>query len=411
MRAALTIAIATLTLGLASGLTPALQVRDDVSPVESIRMIDAEIGWAVTARCGPCPPHRESGLMLRTASGGTDWKDVTPADTSGRRIDVPYFHAFNSHIAWVSRVDPVGSMTTEIFHTINGGRTWRSTVIPARNVNSISFINPREGWLIAFFDAGSGNENVDIYRSTDGGESWIRVTSARDGGGESGLPYGDKSSIAFANPTTGWITGLGPKPDSLYLYVTRDGGRTWRQQNLLVPPPPPRQQSQPLPSEVKPHWDARARPPKFFTATDGIMRVDYAHYLFNDSTGDEQNTGVVFVYYVTHDGGTTWAYTASVPIGHIDDRRPSSFANMNHGWVKEEDTLYVTSDGGRRWTTIRPGALFADVTWLDFVSPKVGWAVRNTDPYGGGAKQTSPFLLKTMDGGRTWTAVTYTVLP
>src|SRR5439155_27039799 len=89
-------------------------------------------------------------------------------------------------------------------------------------------------------------------------------------------------------------------------------------------------------------------------------------------------------------------------------RQPSKFVNMNHGWVKDEDILYVTSDGGRRWMSIRHNLLFADVTQLEFISREVGSAVRS--PLHGDGKQTFPFLLKTKEAGRTWVPVPYTIL-
>ncbi len=65
---------------------------------------------------------------------------------------------------------------------------------------------------------------------------------------------------------------------------------------------------------------------------------------------------------------------------------------MNHGWVSDGDVLYATSDGGRRWTTIRPGYPFVNVAQIDFISPQVGWAA---------GEPGFPRLLKTEDGGRT----------
>ncbi len=63
----------------------------------------------------------------------------------------------------------------------------------------------------------------------------------------------------------------------------------------------------------------------------------------------------------------------------------------------------MTNDGGRQWTTVRPGPPFANVGGLDFISPRIGWAT--------GQALSDPFLLKSLDGGRTWTAVTpYTIL-
>src|SRR2546427_11792735 len=217
MRAALPVVMATLTLTLASPPTPALQARDDVSPLDSIQMTDAQIGWAATTRCGPCPPYVLSGLMLRTTSGGTQWKDVTPVDASGQRINVFHFHAFNSHIAWVMSAG-TGTTSIEVFRTVDGGRTWKGIAIPAPSARSISFINLREGWLLAPLVGYTGHEDVDIYRSTDGGGTWVKVVSATSYNVSSGVPNtGGKANLTFLKSKTGWIAGVTGLPNVLYL--------------------------------------------------------------------------------------------------------------------------------------------------------------------------------------------------
>lgn len=105
MRTALAIAAMTFTLGFASRPTSALQGSENVSPLGLIRIIDAQIGWATTARCGPCPPQIMSGRLVRTANGGTRWIDITPVDSSGKRIEVSYFYAFDASYAWAEK-DP-----------------------------------------------------------------------------------------------------------------------------------------------------------------------------------------------------------------------------------------------------------------------------------------------------------------
>jgi len=399
MRGALAIAIVTLIFGLASRPTSALQSSDSFSPLDSIQMIDAQIGWAVTARCDPCPPDIVSGLVLRTTNGGTQWKDVTPADSSGKRTGVIDFYVFNSQIAlvgtWVRKSSREGSV--EIFRTVDAGLTWKTITNPGWS--SISFLNPREGWLIHDIVGYTGHTDVDIYRSPDGGETWVKVSSNTDR--SSGLTnLSGMTGITFFTSATGWITGLSILSDWLYLYVTRDGGRTWQQQKL------------PLPPQLTPHWEAYLWPPRVVTAQDGILRADYTTSHRSDPMAQTEYTGPVIVFYVTHDGGTTWTYTTPVPVteSKVNPRpRPGTFIDMSHGWVKDEDTLYMTNDGGRQWTKIHSSQVFGDVTHLVFISPEAGWAVRNTDPYGGGARQTSPFLLKTLDGGRTWTALAYTI--
>lgn len=222
MRAALAIATAILMLALASRPMYGQMPAGDALALETIHMVDAQIGWAVA--------HGFRNELLRTADGGTSWRDVTPAGSSGQRAHVWRITVLSSLIAWVMPSNPVGSTSTEVFRTFDGGRTWRSASISAPLVESISIINPLEGWLIAFLAAATGRQSVEIYRSTDGGQSRIKVAASEE---SSGLPlYGGKNSITFRSPTTGWIPVYDLHPNSQHLYVTRDGGCTWRQQSL-----------------------------------------------------------------------------------------------------------------------------------------------------------------------------------
>lgn len=384
MRVVLIFVEVILTLGLASqpmhGQTPAA----DASALVTIRMVAAQTGWAILI-------DKLSGAsaLLRTTDGGTHWRDVTPLTSSGSKIRVLRITVLSPLIAWVVPVNAKDSATAELFHTTDGGRSWRRAVIPA--AGAISFINPREGWLMTTLRAGMGIEENEVYRSTDGGDNWLRVARATTDDNSSGLTItGPKIAVTFLDSVTGWITGLKRGGDWLNLHVTRDGGYTWRQQNV------------PLPREVMPHWDAWPEPPKFFTAQDGILPILYS--LANDSG---QIAGRVVVFYTTHDGGTTWKHTAPVRV-NVKDQAYQTVADMNHAWVLNGDVLHATSDGGRQWTKMPPNPLLADVIQLDFISPKVGWAVRNRAFYAGGTP-TFPFLLKTLDGGRTWAPVTYTV--
>jgi photosystem II stability/assembly factor-like uncharacterized protein len=362
MRTALAIVMLTFTIGLTGrpmhGQTPA----GDAPALETIRMTDLQIGWAIAK-------SERSFLMLRSTDGGTQWKDVTPTSASGRKFNSFRISVLSSDIAWVM---PYG--ISEIFRTADGGRTWKSVAIPATTVGAISFINPGEGWLLAEGVAYSGHTGGDIYRSSDGGTSWVKVGGCAC------------TDIAYLNSTTGWIAGMDIASDSLWLFVTRDGGRTWRHQEM------------PLPNEVKvaPHWwiSSPQPPPKFFTARDGLLSVFYT--LQDDSY---EPTGIQFVLHATHDGGITWTHTTPTFFKPSDLFRTQAVADMNHAWVSGGGALRATSDSGLRWMTMPSNPYFGAVKQLDFISPQVGWAIR----------QSVPLLLKTLDGGRTWFPVTYTI--
>jgi photosystem II stability/assembly factor-like uncharacterized protein len=366
MRIAIASVMMALILGLGHG--PVL-AQTGAGGLYSIHMFDALTGWALTSE--------ESGnALLRTTDGGTNWRNVTPHIfyLGPANVDV-----LTSFFAWVGT-----------FRTLDGGRTWRDVLAPGW-VRSIDFINSRDGWLLSCQGANDANAVVGVYRSADGGDTWTRVASDKDGAAEnSSLHFvcGGEPHITFLNAMVGWITRSDPAfaPDQSYLYATQDGGRTWRQQKL------------PLSPQLASSWGSGIMPPRFFTARDGILPVFYANL----------NPPSFAVVYVTHDGGRTWTYTTLISVTNkikmwqVDSAGRAmwgmSFGDINHGWMADGIVLYATSDGGRQWTAIRL-ASFTNVRQLDFISERVGWAVR----------QVFPFLIKTLDGGHTWTPVTYTI--
>lgn len=366
MRIVLGVIAAALAFG--AGCGAGLAQAPDVPALASIHMLDALTGWAVTG-------EREAGRILRTRDGGLHWRDVTPRASSGKRVGVVNATELTALMAWVAT-------DGHIYRTVDGGQTWRSLPVYVGSheaVGGFQFANPLDGWLLIDTGHWMANEAVDIYRTTDGGETWIKVATAAQYDQDAGLStVGQKGGITFRSATTGWISGMeGVAHDVLLLYVSYDSGRTWRGQKL------------PVPSGVASPWFASTAPPTFFSQGEGILPVFY---------GLEAPSRWVAVFYATHDGGVTW--TSTTPVSAAADwDTPYSFADLSHGWTAGNDVLDATDDGGRRWITIRPANWSSGVTALDFISPKIGWAV----------KKTSPWLLKTVDGGRTWAVVTYSV--
>jgi len=340
---------------------------NQVGAYVSLHMIDATTGWALAEKA-----------VLQTTDGGMHWKDVTPpgyTHTSGSVID-----ALTASLAWVA-IPQSDNRATRILRTIDGGQTWQSSTI-ANSLNGtklarITFVNAQDGWILANRGGVVSAEVVNIYRTTDGGKTWVNVANAlaasTDGPVPGHLPYGGaKSGIRFLNATTGWVTGTVLVPGFTWLFVSHDGGSTWYQQKLPLPPGVPLAQL----------W---LRSPKFFSATDGILPVGFS----NNVT----ETPIAAFIYRTHDGGTTWESTTPVPatLSAVD------FLDMQHGWVTDGSILYATTDSGQHWTKIAPGKSFQHVSELDFVSSTVGWAI-------GG--QGASHLLRTIDGGRTWVPTT-----
>lgn len=340
--------------------------------LSSIHMLDVQTGWAVTTK----------GHIIRTTDGGVHWKNVTPRYpvTAGRQQVVADFFTFS--IAWVavSQTDAGGTTTVFVFRTTDGGQTWQDTTIQQTSpIYQITFVDSRHGWMLSKQVDLASAEVVAILRTTDGGKTWTVVSSALPASTDTPppgqLPFGgDKTGIGFLDALTGWVTGSFPLNGYVFLYITHDGGATWNRQTFLFSPD-------------KASTQISTRPPTFFTATEGILPVSFV-----------TETASSLDFYVTHDGGATWQSTtplaASATIADVID--------MEHGWASDGTLLYVTSDGGQHWAKLAPGGDFQHVTRLDFVSGSIAWAI-------GAIGSHVPSLLKTMDGGKTWTVIPYTI--
>ena len=335
----------------------------------SLHMIDPTTGWALSEHA-----------VLRTADGGFHWKNVTPPNTLLTRESIADF--LTASLAWVTTPQANGA-TMQVLRTMDSGQTWQRSTIPAAYVKQMTFVDAQRGWILTGWGAGGGAaEAVAVYRTGDGGKTWRKVSSALPASTDTPppghLPFGGrKSGIHFLNTYTGWITGTVGVNDLTWLYVSHDGGSTWYQQSLSLPPGVPSAQLSLV-------------PPTFFSATDGILPV-----IFSDAV---TGRGIATDIYVTHDGGTTWKSTTPLPLASV----AIDFVDRQHGWATDGILLYRTSNDGQRWTKLSPGASFKQVTSLDFVSSTLGWAI-------GGQGKNSSRLLKTTDGGQTWTPILSTI--
>jgi photosystem II stability/assembly factor-like uncharacterized protein len=380
MRAALAIAMATLTLGLASRPMHGQTRAADTLLIEEIHMVDQQTGWVVT----------HDMRFARTTDSGVSWKDVTPYyPGDGSVLHVPMAFVFTANFAWFNGL-----------RTVDGGQTWRRPVTRwTGGLAWIDFTNTTDGWALTY-DAVHAPKHMPkpvpvVFRSTDAGDTWNRAV-------EQGNLGTIARSLTFVSGTTGWFTSGVPNSNSYWLplFITRDGGRTWTDQSLPRPPGVPSVKTGTT-SPVN-SWASFCGPVRFFTPRDAIFPISYAYV--DLQTNARASFAIV---YVTHDAGTTWTYTAPVSVANqclacIGPQAPIvviNFADINHGWIADGDTLYATINSGRQWTTIRP-ASFPGAKQLNFISAQVGWAVA----------REAPFLLKTLDGGRTWSPVTYTIL-
>jgi len=358
-----------------SGTASATPSPGPTSPINALWMSDATTGWARTTT------HR----ILHTTDGGKSWQDVTPPYPVGKMGQFPpAFASLNGTMAWVAvfeKQQPDGTIPNVLFRTSDGGHTWQEAMLPRSGlgVSQVQFVNAQDGWVLASYGGvAAGSQAVDLFRSTDGGQTWSTVARA-----PGSLPLGgDKSGMGWASATTGWVTGcVCAAENTVLLSRTQDGGVTWQSQSLPLPF---------LQAAIT------TQPPVFFSATEGLLPVT-----FNDGGS------TILAVYATHDGGATWSHSTLLSAaGSAWD-----FLTMQQGWVVGANgtSVAVTSNEGQSWLLINPSENFRNISQLDFVSAQEGWAISTATP-------DAPVLLKTMDGGQTWAQVssscgTWNVVP
>jgi photosystem II stability/assembly factor-like uncharacterized protein len=155
----------------------------------------------------------QQGKIFRTTNGGGTWlkvfDDTTVTDFFN---DFEMFDNFTGYaIGDPPHVSP--SKPPGFVRTTDGGQTWTvvNTNLPlgdSQYHGRTDFINPEVGWTYVWNDG--------VYKTTDGGKIWSRMSS-----------LSHFSTLSFLNDSVGFYT-WGGYPSEAGVSKTTDGGVTWR---------------------------------------------------------------------------------------------------------------------------------------------------------------------------------------
>jgi len=343
-------------------------------------MFDSLAGWGIGGL------DEISDHLFSTIDGGTHWSDVTPTQPGSPGTLTLKAFFLNASTAWVtfSNLDTILPSWPVVWHTADRGLTWQSSQLldmaglEQSYATELFFVDAQHGWLLTHNGVGMSHEYVTLFRTLDGGLTWLRLLDPYTDGQ---IQICQKTDLLFLDSQTGWLTGdCGGVMAGVFLNQTTDGGITWTYIEL----PPPADNL--LLFDVNTSAACGGHDLHFFDARMGLLGVRCTLY---PTLGEPTFAGYLFS---TTDGGETWNAT-SYPGGTL------FFLDRQTGWALSPD-IYQTTDGGLTWvqlTTVNWDAQF------DFISPEIGWAAANNDG--------QHALVQTTNHGINWAMLTPVVVP
>ena len=265
--------------------------------------------------------------------------------------------------------------------TTDGGQTWRSIdlpMFPSDPLYNVYFRDPINGFFI-----GNSAGQPDIFRTTDGGATWQRVTSFPTGG--------SWREIDFVSPVIGFMGANGATAR------TTDGGATWQlmsgsQECPVIFGMDFRDAQTGLAGGEKVFNDPG---PGIFKTTDsGATWVRKFPDSANDVVWLDASTAVATVgvsIYRSTNAGETWTPAPSqISTGLLDlTLLPNGFI----AGVSGKGDAWRSTDGGLNWTQTLHGIGALPSPWaINFFDNQTGMLVGQ-----GG------FIYRTTDAGITWT--------
>lgn len=328
----------------------------------NLLMVDKTTGWVI-----------KNNAVLRTINGGLDWNDVSPYSSSkvNDTQSIVSIYFYDSNIAWVSLGKDLNDGNKLIvFHTTDGGEHWEKEFLPTIEVwegtgsENINFIDSLNGFILVTSQPGLGLMDKSIYKTNDGGKSWLRIENITDK-----IPS-YPTGMTFKNIREGWITSSNHGQNYITTFKTDDGGYSWHKENIQM-------------VSVYKDYYTNSYPPVFLNNEKkfGILPIEYL---------GEQSRFII--PYITNDGGNSWTATKVL----------SNYALSYYDFIKEkqwlaidnkENKLYETSNGGDSFEELSQNEIFKGIKTLDFVTSQIGWAIGDN------------FFIKTIDGGKNWTKI------
>lgn len=341
------------------------------SGVRFLDAVDPNVVWAIGY--DGTAPNRNYCFFSRTTNGGTSWNSgVVFSSTANPTVGdtntyvIANMEGIDANTAWVSAYMKQTQNKGGIFRTTNGGTSWTNMTFTAAGMythtasfcNLVTFVNSSVGITQGDANPFTGNE-FEIWRTTDGGNTWTLVPGANIPNPLSASEYGLVDVYTKFGNNIWFGTNMGR------VFRSFDAGQTWSVSTAL-----PNSQITEL---------------AFYDANNGLC-VAY--------TGSSPNFTINLLN--TTNGGVTWSLIASGSgmdpnFGRNDIAGipgTSWFASAGAGTGNQ--LISFSMDNGLTWNSW--GGANIQYLNVDFVNSSTGWAGSFSDisNFGGIFKYSGP---------------------
>jgi len=341
-----------------------------------------EVIWVGTGEANNQRSSSWGDGVYKSENGGKTWEHM--GLRTSQHIGRIVVHPSNSNIVFVAAQGPLWASGGErgLYKTVDGGKSWKAvlTISPHTGVTDV-VMDPADPSIMyaaafqrqrkAYSFVGGGPES-GIYKSTDGGDTWRRVTE--------GLPNRDIGRIGLAvspsQPRTVYAT---LETNTTEVYRSDDYGASWTKKGTysqfpwymaqirVDPRNPDRLYELGVPLFVSEDGGATNR------AIGQSAHVDYHAMWIDPADPDHFIVGNDGGVYITHDRGQTMDFVTNLPIAQyyaidLDNRQPFYYVygglQDNNSWAGPSQTRnrqgitnsdwYVTVGGDGFYSAVDP---------------------------------------------------------
>ncbi len=298
--------------------------------------------WAGTGECNMRNSVSAGLGIYRSTDGGRNWTKM--GLDSSEHISRIIVHPGDPNTVFVAVPGRLWSDSPDrgLYKTVDGGKTWEKILYTDEKTGCADIImDPRDpNVLLASmwqfrrtpYSFSSGGPGSALYKSTDGGKNWRKITN--------GLPTGNFGRIALALAPSAPDNILAiVESDNTSLLISSDGGESWKYQSatsnvtarpfyfstLVVDPKDPKRVYRPAFS-LSISSDGGY---SFSDASDagGWVHSDHHALWINPNNTSHLYLGTDGGVYMSLDRGVTWTHLNTLPVSQfyhvqIDDNAP-----------------------------------------------------------------------------------------